>query len=99
VKTTVEIPGPVLRDAKAAAARRGVPLTVFLTEALREKLGGAEPGRTAGWPVPPPKIRKGEARRIQTAISKEFSRTRERHVDRRALRSARLALGQPRPPL
>jgi hypothetical protein len=74
MKTMVEIPAPVLRDAKAAAARRGVPLKVFLIEALREKLGGSERGRPADWPVPPPKLRKGEARRIQSAIDKEFSR-------------------------
>ena len=74
MKTMVEIPDPLLREAKAAAARRGVPLKVFLNEALREKLGDPVRSRSAEWPVPPPKLRKGEARRVQTLIDAEFSR-------------------------
>jgi hypothetical protein len=70
----VEIPDPLLREARAEAARRGVPLQVFLNEALREKLGVSARSRPSEWPVPPPKLRKGEARRIQALIHAEFSR-------------------------
>ena len=37
MKTTIEIPDPLLRKAKAAAAQRGVSLKTLLNEALREK--------------------------------------------------------------
>jgi hypothetical protein len=38
VKTTLEIPDPVFRRAKSAAAQRGIPLRAFVTEAVEEKL-------------------------------------------------------------
>ena len=38
MKTTLEIPDPIFRRAKSAAAARGVPLREFVTEAVREKL-------------------------------------------------------------
>jgi hypothetical protein len=38
VKTTVEIPDPLFRQAKAAAAQKGIPLKQLFTEALREQL-------------------------------------------------------------
>ena len=68
-----QVPDPVLRDAMAAAARRGVSLKVFLTEALREKLVGPERGGPAGWPVPPPKLQKG-GKTHPIHVDKEFSR-------------------------
>ncbi len=43
MKTTVEIPDPVLRKAKAQAAERGIPLRQFVTEAVQEKLTAAKP--------------------------------------------------------
>ncbi len=45
MKTTIDIPDPLLRRTKSAAAERGVPLSAFVTEALVDKLstpGGAE---------------------------------------------------------
>ena len=42
MKTTLEIPDPVFRKAKARAAERGIPLRQFVTEAVEEKLGTAE---------------------------------------------------------
>ena len=74
MKTTVEIPDGVFREAKMAAARRGLSLKTFLTEALKEKLSGRRRGREADWPVRPPKLAKGEMRRIQSTIDEEFSR-------------------------
>lgn len=38
MKTTLEIPDPIFRRAKAVAARRGIPLRAFVTEAVEEKL-------------------------------------------------------------
>jgi hypothetical protein len=38
MKTTLELPDPLLRKAKAAAAARGQSLKDFVTEALCEKL-------------------------------------------------------------
>jgi hypothetical protein len=38
VKTTLEIPDPLFRRAKSAAAERGIPLRALVTEALTEKL-------------------------------------------------------------
>jgi hypothetical protein len=38
MKTTLEIPDPVFRKAKAQAAQRGIPLRQFVTEAVQEKL-------------------------------------------------------------
>jgi len=43
VKTTLEIPDPIFRKAKARAAERGIPLRQFVTEAVEEKLSAAEP--------------------------------------------------------
>ena len=40
VKTTLEIPDSLFRRAKSAAAERGVPLRVFVTEAVKAKLDG-----------------------------------------------------------
>jgi hypothetical protein len=38
VKTTVEIPDPLFRRAKSAAAERGIPFRELLSEALADKL-------------------------------------------------------------
>ena len=43
MKTTLEIPDPIFRRAKSAAAQRGVALRVFVTEAVEEKLAAASP--------------------------------------------------------
>jgi hypothetical protein len=41
MKTTLEIPDPIFRQAKAVAAQRGIALRVFVTEAIEEKLARA----------------------------------------------------------
>jgi hypothetical protein len=49
VKTTFDLPDPLLRDAKALAAQQGRPLRDLVAEAIGEKLeqaGGAAPGST-----------------------------------------------------
>ena len=40
MKTTLEIPDPLFRKAKATAAQHGVTLREFVNDALREKLSG-----------------------------------------------------------
>ena len=42
MKTTLEIPDPILRKAKVQAAQRGIPLRQFVTEAVQEKLAAAK---------------------------------------------------------
>jgi hypothetical protein len=73
VKTTVEIPDPVLRKAKAKAAERGIPLRQFLTEAVQEKLAAAKPADKP-WMKGAGKLRHlhKETVRIQRLIDKEF---------------------------
>jgi hypothetical protein len=77
VKTTVDIPDPVFRRAKAKAAERGQALRAFVTEALQEKLSGGRAG--AGAETPPwmrgfGRLRplRRETARIQRAIDREF---------------------------
>jgi len=43
MKTTLEIPDPILRKAKVRAAECGIPLRQFVTEAVQEKLAAAKP--------------------------------------------------------
>jgi hypothetical protein len=70
----VEIPDHLFREAKKAAASRGQSLKTFLTEAIKEKLLGPRRNRPGDWPVSPPRLAKGEMRRIQSTIDEEFSR-------------------------
>jgi hypothetical protein len=39
MKTTLEIPDPLLRRAKSVAAERGISLSSLVTETLAERLG------------------------------------------------------------
>jgi hypothetical protein len=48
MKTTLEIPDPIFRRAKTTAAKRGIPLREFVTEAVKDKL--AADARTYGKP-------------------------------------------------
>jgi hypothetical protein len=76
VKTTIEIPDPVFRRAKAKAAERGQALRVFVTEALQEKLSGrqAPPEDLAPWMRGFGQLRplRRETARIQRVIDREF---------------------------
>lgn len=77
MKTTIEIPDPLFRKAKASAAERGQTLKQFVTDALQERLAsargsddGAEPSWMAGFGGLR-RLRK-ETLRIQTTIDEEF---------------------------
>lgn len=76
MKTTIELPDELFREAKATAARRGTALKQLVREALEEKLAreGA-PSQTTGprreWPVPPPNVPIEELKRIHALIEEE----------------------------
>ena len=76
MKTTIELPDELFREAKATAARRGTALREFVRQALVEKLAredGVSQGAVAGkWPVPPPDVPLDELRRIHAIIEEEF---------------------------
>ena len=74
MKTTLEIPDPVFRKAKAKAAERGIPLRQFVTEAVEEKLDRS--GKPADKPwlkmIGGLKHLHEENLRIQRLIDEEF---------------------------
>jgi hypothetical protein len=76
VKTTLEIPDPVFRRAKAKAAERGLPLREYVTQALREKLAEQPRAGQAArpWMEGFGRLRslRRETQRIQGVIDKEF---------------------------
>lgn len=74
MKTTLEIPDSIFRRAKAVAAERGIPLRVFVTEAVRDKLASADKSGDKPWV----KLAGGlkhlhkETQRINRIIEEEF---------------------------
>lgn len=74
MKTTIELPDDILREAKVKAARRGITLRKFFTEAVAEKIAREplppdHPLRKKEWPVPPPEgVTSKEIWRIQADI-------------------------------
>ena len=74
VKTTLEIPDPIFRRAKSAAAQRGIPLREFVTQAVKEKLGAESKFADKPWT----KLAGGlkhlhkETQRINRIIEEEF---------------------------
>ena len=77
LKTTLELPDPLFRKAKATAAERGQSLKDFVTEALRDKLA-RDPARAKvtepQWMQGFGKLRRlhKETVRIQAAFDQEF---------------------------
>ncbi len=77
MKTTIEIPDPLFRQAKSRAAERGQSLKELLTEALQEKLAAhAAKARTGepAWMRGFGKLRRlrKETQRIQARIDEQF---------------------------
>ncbi len=76
VKTTVEIPDPVFRKAKAAAAERGQSLKEFFTDALQNQLRrhGAPGTEAKPWETAFGGLQDlhSENRRIDRLIAAEF---------------------------
>jgi hypothetical protein len=73
MKTTLEIPDPLFRQAKAAAARQGIPLRELVTEALAAKLSHI-PGHDRPWMESFGKLGalRGETARINKIMDREF---------------------------
>ena len=78
MKTTLDIPDPLFRQAKARAALRGVSLRQFVSEALEEKVTALEAVRSGS--VEPPWMRGFgaladlhlETSKIEALIAEEF---------------------------
>ncbi|MSO21337.1 MAG: hypothetical protein EXQ56_12945 [Acidobacteria bacterium] len=47
MKTTLEIPDPIFRRAKARAAEQKIPLRQFVSDAVEERLKASAPNRAA----------------------------------------------------
>jgi len=74
VKTTLEIPDPIFRRAKSAAAERGIPFREFVTEAVKDKLTAENKAAAKPWMTAFGKLRylRKETNRINRIIEEEF---------------------------
>ena len=74
MKTTLEIPDPTFRKAKATASALGIPLREYVTQAVEEKLsqGSRRPGKP--WLECAGELAHlhGETLRIRKIIDEEF---------------------------
>ena len=75
MKTTIDIPDRLFREAKSTAASRGIPLREFVTEALTEKLRSGKSDERP-WMKGFGKLRHlhKETSRINRIIEQEFGR-------------------------
>jgi len=76
MKTTLEMPDPVFRKAKAKAAEQGIPLRQFVTEAVEEKLAASQAQSDKPWMKSFGALRHlhEENVRIQQIIDEEFEK-------------------------
>ena len=77
MKTTLELPDPLFRKAKATAAERGLSLKEFVTQALQDKLAAdAKAGHAAepAWMKGFGQLRRlrKETARVQAVVDQEF---------------------------
>ena len=74
MKTTLEIPDPTFRKAKATAAELGIPLREFITQAVEEKLSLGRPRPSKPWLECAGELARlhKETMRIQEIIDEEF---------------------------
>ncbi len=81
MKTTVEIPDALFRQAKAAAAQQGISLKLFLTEALRERLrqraSGSAPAKPWMRAFGGLRDLHRETKRVERIIAEEFEQIDE----------------------
>lgn len=73
MKTTLEIPDSLFRQAKAAAAKRGVPFRELVTEAIADRLS-RESGKDRPWMASFGKLSalRSETARINEIMTTEF---------------------------
>lgn len=76
MKTTIEIPDPLLREAKAAAAARGEPLRALVSRALRRHLAAPAGGgpETEGWRKVFGKARPADVAAVDALIAADLER-------------------------
>ena len=76
MKTTVEVPDALFRRAKSAAAQRGIPLRILISEALADKLDTAQ-SQDKPWMESFGKLKHlhKENLRIDRIIEEEFGKT------------------------
>jgi hypothetical protein len=76
MKTTLEIPDPTFRKAKAAAGALGIPLREFVTQAVEEKLSLGSRRQDKPWLECAGELAHlhKETMRIQEIIAEEFER-------------------------
>ncbi|HYM13668.1 MAG TPA: hypothetical protein VEU62_23210 [Bryobacterales bacterium] len=76
MKTTLEIPDPIFRRAKAMAAERGIPFRQLVTEAVGEKVRTKGTGGKKPWMKLAGKLRRlrKETARINQLMEREFER-------------------------
>lgn len=74
MKTTLEIPDKIFRQAKSKAAERGIPLRQFVTEAVEQKLLEPAPASERPWLKHFGKLKhlRKETARINKLIEAEF---------------------------
>jgi hypothetical protein len=78
MKTTIDLPDELFREAKATAARRGIALREFVRQALEEKLAHRDAYQVRDaprqWPVPPldPPLSRQEAEFFNKVIEDAF---------------------------
>ena len=82
MKTTLEIPDPILRRAKSVAAQRGAALHVFVTQAVEEKLPGVSENQEKPWVCLAGGLKHlhKETLRINEIMKREFERYDEEAV-------------------
>jgi hypothetical protein len=76
MKTTLEIPDPVFRKAKARAAEQGIPLRQFVTEAVEEKISSNAASGEKPWMKMAGGLRHlhKETARINRLMDREFEK-------------------------
>ena len=74
VKTTLQIPDELLREAKARAALRNASLKEFVCSAIRDKLQADKQDSAAecGWRAVFGRIKQAERLKIDRAVEAEF---------------------------
>ena len=74
MKTTLEIPDPVFRRAKSAAAERGISLREFVTAAVEDKLAAERRTVQRPWMAAFGKLRslRKETAKVNRIIDEEF---------------------------